>query len=297
LNEDNSIHDSLQDIIDEKLQKHDHEEHAARKARDLSKLQELSKTRPDLPSASPSPLPSLEKPLPTIILSPHPEKEDSPPTSRPPNQVVQRGDRGPKPESIKEEADMRRKERLEEERRLKKAERERWRKSEQEFIQLPEATIEDEEVFMLKSNDAKEMFLPIIHNSTSSHSLRPVPLSHDDVSKPAHAVSKEDQKIAKDLHYQLQKELEAEDDRQALLLAAKMQQEWETEEEETQRRAISSGKGGKRNFSPDGRSDVGLYGNDKGKPPSLGNSRSIQVPYPTYTRSNSPSLKPRQSPS
>jgi hypothetical protein len=296
LNQDRSIHDSLQDIIDEKLQKHDQEEHAARKAKDLSKFQELNKTRPGVSSASPPPLPSVEKPLPKIILSRNPETEDLPPISRPPNQVSQTNDKAHKPASIKGETDAKRKERLEEERRLKKAERERWRKSEQEFIQLPEAKIDDDENVLLKSNDAKAVFLPIIQKTPSRQSLPPVSLSHDDAPTPTAAANNEDHKIAEDLHYQLQKELEAEDDRKALLLAAKMQREWEAEEEATERRTTSSTRSEKQNLSAEERPDVVEYDNEKETPSSLGGAHSIPISYPIYSRPHSPRLNPRQSP-
>jgi len=230
-----------------------------------------------------------------IILTPNLEMEDSPPISKPPNQVLPTDDKGHKHASIKEETDRKRKERLEEERRLKKAERERWRKSEQEFSQLPEAKFDDDESFIPKSNDAKEVFLPIIHKTPSLQSLRSASLSHDDVPTPTAAVSQEDQKIAEDLHYQLQKELEAEDDRQALLLAARMQREWEAEEE-IARLTISSTRSEKQNISADEIPDVGPYSNEIETPSSLGSMHSIPVPYPTYSRSNSPRLKPQQSP-
>lgn len=231
LNSENAIHDSLQDIIDEKLRKLDLEEHATRKAKGSS-------TRPDVCSTTTSPSPPIEKPLPTIMLSVHPEKEDPPPTPDPLNSVLQIKDNETQPANIKEEAEAKRKERLEEDRRLKKAERERWRKSEQEFIQLPAAKIDGDEIIT--------PFLPKMHEPSSPQSLQPVPQLHNDVPKLPPIVSKEDKKIAEDLHYSTQKELEAEDERQAFLLAAKIQREWEAEEQEMKRRSVSSNRGVKR---------------------------------------------------
>ena len=163
------------------------------------------------------------------MLSAHPEKEDTLPTSKPTNPALQIDDNENRTASVKEETEEKRKERLDEERRRKKVERERWRKSEQEFIQLPEVKIDGDEI---------TPFIPTIHRPSSSQSLRPVPLVHDNVPKLPLAASKEDMKIAEDLHYRTQKELEAEDERQAFLLAAKIQREWEEEE---QRRESPSG--------------------------------------------------------
>ena len=231
MNSESSIHDSLQDIIDEKLRKLELEEHTARKARGSS-------THPAVCTSSASPFLAIEKPLPTIILSAHPEEEDTAPTSKSTNPALQIEDNENRTASVKEETETRRKERLDEERRRKKAERERWRKSEQEFIQLPEAKIDGDEI---------TQFIPTIHRPSSSHSLRPVPQVPDDVLKLPLAVSKEDMKIAEDLHYRTQKELEAEDERQAFLLAAKIQREWE--EEEQWRKSPSGSRIGVKKYS------------------------------------------------
>lgn len=205
--------------------------------------------------------------MPTITLSAHPEKEDSPPTPKPSNPIPPIEDSENKPASIKEETEARRKERLDEERRRKKAERERWRKSEQEFIQLPEAKIDGDEILT--------PFLPKMHKPSSSQSLRPVLQVHGDVPKLPFAVNKEDKKIAEALHYSTQKELEAEDERQALLLAEKIQREWVAEEQEMERRSVSSRRGVKKNSSTEEKTPAGL-----------GRTHSTRVSYPTYKRSD-----------
>jgi hypothetical protein len=204
-----------------------------------------------------------------IMLTAHPEKEDSPPTLKPSNPIpqIENNDNEKKPASIIEEADARRKERLEEERRRKKAERERWRKSEQEFIQLPEAEIDGDGIIT--------PFLPKMHKPSSSQSLRPVLPLYDDSPKLPFTVSKEDKKIAEALHYSTQKELEAEDERQALLLAEKIQREWAAEEQELERRSVSPGRGGTKNSSTEEKT-----------PADLGRTYSTQVSYPTYDRSD-----------
>ncbi|KIM38274.1 hypothetical protein M413DRAFT_448008 [Hebeloma cylindrosporum] len=271
LNNESTIHESLQDIVDEILRKLDLEEHAARKAKG-------SLIRPDVCSVTVSPPPSIENPLPTILLSSPPEQEDPPQIAKPSNTVPQLQDNETDPGRIKEENEVRRKERLEEEHRRKKAERERWRKSEQEFIQLPEAKIEGVEIIT--------PFLPIVNKPSSSQSSqsvandaalklpiaedlhhprpRPLPQIHNGVPKIPAAVGKEDKEIAKELHYRTQKELEAEDERQALLLAAKIQLEWEAEERLVKRSSLSSRQGMEKSPSID----------------------STQVPYPTYSSSD-----------
>lgn len=273
LNNESTIHDSLQDIVDEKLRKLDLEEHAARKAKG-------SLIRPDVCSVTVSPPPPIENPLPTIWLSASPEKEDPPQRAKPSNPVPQLQDNEKDPGRAKEETEARRKERLEEEHRRKKAERERWKKSEQEFIQLPEVEIEGDEIVT--------PFLPIMNKLSSSPSPqsiandsalklpiaedlhhprlspRPLPQIHDGVPKIPAAVGKEDKEIAKELHYRTQKELEAEDERQALLLAAKIQLEWEAEERLVKRSSVSSRQGMEKSPSID----------------------STQVPYPTYSSSD-----------
>ena len=269
LNSDNAIHDSLQDIVDEKLRKLDLEEHAARKARGSS-------THPDVCSTRPSISPPIEKPLPTIILSAHLEKENPSPPPDLSNSVLQKKDNETQPANIKEETEGKRKERLEEERRRKKAERERWRKSEQEFAQLPEAKVDGDEIIT--------PFLPNIRKPSSSQSLRPIPDVHNDPPELLPTVSKEDKKIAEDLHYSTQKELEAEDERQAILLAAKIQREWEAEEQEMERRSVSLSRGAR------------IYPNaDEKTLADSGRTSSTQASYPTYNRSNTLKLKPQQS--
>ena len=269
LNSESAIHDSLQDIVDEKLRKLDLEEHATRKAK-------RSSTRPDVCSNTTSPSPPIEKSLPTILLSTHPEKGDPLPTPDLPNSVLQIKDDETQPANIKEEIEAKRKERLEEDRRLKKAERERWRKSEQEFIQLPETKIDGDEIIT--------PFLPKMDKPSSSQSLRPVPQVHNDVPKPPPIVSREDKKIAEDLHYSTQKELEAEDERQAFLLAAKIQREWEVEEQEMKRRSVSSSKGVKKYPSTEEKTSA-----------DMGRTSAAQASYPTYNRSDPLRLKPQQS--
>jgi hypothetical protein len=209
------------------------------------------------------------------MLSTHPEKEDPLPIPDLPNSVLQIKDNETQLANIKEEAEAKRKERLEEDRRLKKAERERWRKSEQEFIQLPEAKIDGDEI--------TTPFLPKMHKPSSSRSLRPVPQVHNDVPKSLHIVSKEDKKIAEDLHYSTQKELEAEDERQAFLLAAKIQREWEAEEQEMKRRSVSSSRDVKKHPSTEEKTPV-----------DIARTSAPQASYPTYNRSDPLRLKPQQ---
>ncbi|KAF8949722.1 hypothetical protein BDZ97DRAFT_1426740 [Flammula alnicola] len=237
-----SIHDALQEVIDKKIREHEQEEHAARKAKDHAKLQELGITKHDVGIISVSDdrarvEPNAEELQESLELE-YLEEE------RPQKTIIssQTNDLGLTPKvsdaELKAAADAKKQQRLEEEQQAKKAERQRWRKSEQKFSQLPPAEPDDEDGE--NHLDHKKLVSTLLEKPpATASSLKPVdppkptPVDKVDNKVPVPVAPSEQEELAaaRALHEQLQKELEAEDEQKAILLAARLQREWEAEEE------------------------------------------------------------------
>lgn len=250
-----SIHDVLQEIIDDKLRRLEHRE---KKPKELIEQSFLEAARPltplrypppviVTPSSSPPPIPpklSNQKtswPLPTAdILT-----NGSEPPSRagtPERQLQQQNQQsvpststmGDEEEKEKQriEAEARRKKRLEDERAKRLAERERWRKSEQDFIQLPQASPVDEgQLTVTPSNARMTQVLVQKHSSIETVSNPDVKTAQKPV--PTHTRSKsqveEDERLAAALHANFQREFTKEDEEVAMTMALKEQRSWEAE--------------------------------------------------------------------
>jgi len=264
---DSSIHDKLEAVIDEKVLKHDREVQAARRAKDIGKLQDLKAQTKNIvpgneisytPSATLSvdrndsprltPTPSLNKPLPTITIQPDEGVAASraPSTdSRPTEEEKAKAKARDEAQKAEEEA---RKKRLEEERlKAKKAEKERWRKSHEEFTRLPHSPFGEATRF------TKPPSFQGARPSATEHPVIPpsAPTQPDHIrsTTPAHDEQR-DRELAAQLQAQFAKEVaeeeefrKSEDERKALEIAASLQRQWEAEDEkarpEKNRRPLS----------------------------------------------------------
>ncbi|KDR86122.1 hypothetical protein GALMADRAFT_403162 [Galerina marginata CBS 339.88] len=267
---DSSIHDVLEEIIDEKLRRNELRERNSRSPipQLFPEVVPVIETPPSPPPVPPKaflvpPKPpseeSLKPPPPSIVISSQLSDERLVTTVMP-NLQAQRpaiGEPQLAVESDEEkerrtaEAEAKRKKRLEDELARKRAEKERWRRSEQSFIQLPDSAHKPEEqrlstapqdpiplrkgkspVVEILSDSEPELDRPLSRRSTKT--VRKVPSQF------------EDEKIAAALHAKMQRELEEEDEKAAILEAAKLQREWEAEERKNNRAARPKKKKTKR---------------------------------------------------
>ena len=184
-----------------------------------------------------------DKPLPTITVS---EQGDDDPSAGLPNGAANLG-RSPQPDATEVESkeqtearnaeeEAKRKKRLEDEKLAKKKERERWRKSEQDFTRLPHTPLSAAASLSERprpENGTPEA--PPLHSSRPSspeivktspppklEPLRPASPPHDE---------KKDRELAAQIQAQLAREVAEEDERKALEIAASLQRQWEAEDE------------------------------------------------------------------
>ncbi|KAF8907089.1 hypothetical protein CPB84DRAFT_1844194 [Gymnopilus junonius] len=265
-----SIHDVLQEVIDEKLRRLEQRE---KKPKEFIAQTFLEAGRPLTPVRYPPPVivtpsPSLppappklpdEKPLkllPTLNALPNTKNPPSR-TGTPEPQPQQQNLRSVLSASVtrnedeKErqriEAEAKRKKRLEDERVKKLAERERWRKSEQDFIQLPQASPIDE----VHSTNASTAYTALALFQRQPGNLEKT------INRPSsHARSKsqieEDERLAAALHADFQRQFAEEDEEVAVSVAVIEQRKWEAEERE--KRTGRSPKRGKAKPKPRDRS-------------------------------------------
>jgi len=184
-----------------------------------------------------------DKPLPTITVS---EQGDDDLSVGLPNGAAKSG-RPPQPdateveskeltEARKAEEEAKRKKRLEDEKSAKKKERERWRKSEQDFTRLPHTPLSA--AASLSERPRPEngtLEAPPLHSSRPS-SPEIVKTSPPPKLEPLRSASpphdeKKDRELAAQIQAQLAREVAAEDERKALEIAAFLQRQWEAEDE------------------------------------------------------------------
>ncbi|KAF4611642.1 hypothetical protein D9613_004579 [Agrocybe pediades] len=277
---EHSVHDVLEGIIDRKLRKieRNHSKNkdlptAPRQASSSSRIQpSISRSTTEAPGASslsssdlissPRPRPaspaivSGKRPMhtpPSISISPQPLDEQLStriPTPGLPESMPQTADitrRAREEKQAREkaliEAEARKKKLFQEERIRKLAERERWRRSQQEFIRLPDLNLDDMDLDNLpiaSSSGAISKFpvsvIPATPTSEVADLSRygpgpPTPAVRELPRKPPSITStSEDERVAAALHAKMQRELELEDEREAKKYAAKLQLEMEAEE-------------------------------------------------------------------
>ena len=250
---DASIHETVEEIISEKVSNHD-EGAQARMTRivDAQPEKEERKQTKDTVSSPTSDLktqgqiPSrqveqvdrglsavkTEKPLPEIVVTASAGTEGS----RGKEKLVdseKQDETEPSRSTTEKEKEVREK-RKEEERLARKAERARWRKSEQEFSQLPHApmavTLSDVSPRRRMSEERSRQAVTL-RSSSPPYILpgaqAPIPIPP---TSPVHDEEK-DRELALELQARLAKEIEEEDERKALEIGIELHRQWEAEQD------------------------------------------------------------------
>ena len=144
-------------------------------------------------------------------------------------------------EKAMQEAEARKKRLFQEDRIRKLAEKERWTRSQQEFIRLPDLNLNEvdlEDLPVASGSAIPDFPVSVIpatpatgrDDSVPNPYIYPPPSPPRALPKKPSLSNSDDERVAAALHAKMQKELELEDEREAKKFAAKLQLEMEAEE-------------------------------------------------------------------
>lgn len=241
-----TIHDAVDSFISEKVSRHDQDQ-AARKAskgssHSYSPTPNPVTVIPPLKSASLRTFDKPTKPLPEI------QVWQTPPSSASP-QVG-----GSSMRSASLDNDVAKQRRLEAERLQRQAEKEFWKKAEEEFNRLPQTPLPSVTPLTplrslepsRPSHSRSASNLEVSRPSSSASILKPLRRSSADLPPiPSSQDEERDRELAAQLQAELAREIEDEDEKKARKIAASLHRQWESEADQPR----SSRKGRSRSTS------------------------------------------------